>query len=104
MPVYLIGLMDVTDPDEYANYGEAAALALAPFAGHFRPLAMTAHSNPVIYEGECPAGTMFIIEFESRAVFEEFYKSKAYQEARQIRLGSSVPKALMVMEGISPAG
>lgn len=100
MPAYLVGLMEVTDHEEFAHYGKAAAEALEPYGGRFKPLSMTAVSEPTIYEGERPADHMFIIEFESRELFEEFYASPAYRDALAIRLRSSIPKALMVMEGM----
>ena len=100
MSVYLIGMMEITDPEEFAKYGQAARRALEPYEGRFRRL--SADRNPRVYEGELPASYMFIIEFESREVYEEFYNSDAYREALKIRLRSSVPKAVFLMESLPP--
>jgi len=98
MPAYLMGMMEITDPETFALYGAAAAKALAPFEGRFKRLASTRENPPTVYEGDAPASYMFIFEFESRDVFEEFYNSPAYQEALAIRLRASKPTAIMVME------
>lgn len=100
MPAYLVGMMDITDPETFVLYGQAAKRALEPYEGRFRRLASTRETAPTVYEGEAPASYMFIFEFESREVFEEFYHSEAYQEALAIRRRATTTKAVMVMEGL----
>jgi len=100
MPAYLVGIMEITDPEMFKLYGETAARALAPYEGRWRRLASTRQSDPFVYEGEAPASYMFIFEFDSREIFEEFYNSPAYQEAVAIRKKATVTKSIMVMEGL----
>jgi uncharacterized protein (DUF1330 family) len=100
MPAYLIGMMEITDPETYRLYAEGAGRALKPFEGRFRRLASTAATPPTIYEGEAPMPYMFIIEFESRETFESFYNSPAYREAIDFRHSATARGTVMVLEGL----
>ena len=98
MPAYLVGIMDITDPEEFARYSEAAGRAMAPFQGKFRRLASTRNNALHVYEGTPPSNYMFIFEFESRELFDQFYNSPQYQEAIAIRLRATKPVAIMLLD------
>lgn len=97
MPVYVFGVIEVADMAAYAKYQEGARRALAPFRGRFRVLA--SGGDAVVYEGERLANHMFVFEFESRQVWEEFYHSAAYRDVIQVRLDNAATKTLVLMEG-----
>ena len=98
MSAYLVGMMDIVDPEEFQRYSEAAGRALSPYQGRFRRLATTRNSPAVVYEGTAPSKYMFIFEFDSRELFEQFYQSPAYQEAIAIRLRATNPVVVMLLE------
>lgn len=94
MPGYILMHADVTDPEQYEDFKVAAAKAIEEHGGRY-----------LVRGGACTAVEG---EFRSRAVLLEFpsyqdaltfYRSEAYQAAREIRVRCS-ESSILVMEGL----
>ena len=77
MPAYVIARVDVTDPDQYAEYREPTPAAVAAFGGKF------------IVEGPEETRRVVVIQFESMDRAREFYNSDTYQAAKALRDGAA---------------
>lgn len=95
MSAYMLGAINVRDPDGYAAYQQAAAAALAPFPVDF----LAVDPTPVVLEGEQPAGHLFVVRFVSMADARAFYDSAAYVRARALRHDAAETLHLMLLRG-----
>ena len=93
-PVYLVGEVEVTDPEIFAQYLPLAAASIKKFGGTY--LARGARTD--VIEGP-PAKRMVITRFESEEAMRQWYASPEYAEAKVLRLKSSTMRMVMV-EGI----
>jgi uncharacterized protein (DUF1330 family) len=94
MPGYILMHADVTDPDQYEDFKVAAAKAIEEYGGRY--LVRGGESTAV--EGEFRSRAV-LLEFPSYEDALTFYRSEAYQAAREIRLRCS-ESAILVMEGL----
>jgi uncharacterized protein (DUF1330 family) len=91
---YIVADVDVTDPDQYANY---RALSSAAFEAHgVKPLARG--GSTVKLEGREP-GRIVILPFDSVEAARAFYDSPEYRKAREARAGAAFMNMLIV-EGV----
>ena len=90
---YLIGHVDIHDPDAYKSYAEMNNTILPKFGGTF----LVRGGQADVLEGTLPARHV-IIEFPSYADALAFYNSPEYQENMKIRQANSTGMA-MVVEG-----
>jgi uncharacterized protein (DUF1330 family) len=97
MPGYVFMHADVTDPDVYEEFKSLASAAIADHGGRY--LVRGGAMQPL--EGEWRSRAV-LLEFPTYAAALAFYHSDAYQQARQVRLGSSTA-SILAMEGISDA-
>lgn len=88
---YLIGHVTVKDPDAYAEYAQAAAEAMQPFApkiiawsGQYENLEGESHQRHVVFE------------FASFDEAKRFYESPAYQVAKALRAGVATGTFVLV--------
>lgn len=88
---YLIGHVTVKDPDVYAEYAQAAAEAMQPFApkiiawsGQYENLEGESHQRHVVFE------------FASFDEAKRFYESPAYQAAKALRAGVATGTFVLV--------
>ena len=88
---YLIGHVTVKDPDAYAEYAQAAAEAMQPFApkiiawsGQYENLEGESHQRHVVFE------------FASFDEAKRFYESPAYQAAKALRAGAATGTFVLV--------
>ena len=84
MPAYVVLNLDVTDPDMFNRYRDAAApLTMANggkyLAVDFEPKDMDGKSRQVVG----------IVQFDSVQAAEDFYNSPEYQKIVGLRLGST---------------
>lgn len=98
MSVYLVGAIEVRDPEGYARYREGVAAALAPFEG-LEMLSVDDH--PEMIEGAQPANHLFLIRFRSAEQVRDFFASEPYQRVIAHRHGSSEARFLMTMRGVT---
>jgi len=88
---YIIARVDVTDPEAYARYAQAATKAIADHGG--RPLARGGRSEAL--EGKARARNV-ILEFESYEAARRYFHSGQYQAARALREGAAEIEMVLV--------
>jgi uncharacterized protein (DUF1330 family) len=94
---YVIGEVQVTDPETYQTYAGQTKPILEKFGGRY--LARGGQTIPL--EGAAPAGRVVILEFPSVAAAKAFQDSPEYQAMAEIRRKSSTGRAFIV-EGLNP--
>lgn len=88
---YIIARVDITDPDAYARYAQAATKAIADHGG--KPLARGGRSEAL--EGKARARNV-ILEFESYEAARRYFYSGQYQAARALREGAAEIEMVLV--------
>jgi uncharacterized protein (DUF1330 family) len=91
---YIIARVDVTNPEAYARYAQAATKAIADHGG--RILARGGRSEAL--EGKARARNV-ILEFESYDAARRHFYSEQYQAARGFREGAAEIEMVLV-EGV----
>lgn len=91
---YIIVRVDVSDPEAYARYAKATAVAAEKYGA--KPLARGGRFEPL--EGQARTRNV-IMEFESYDQAKAYYHSPEYQEARQHRIGAAEGE-FVVVEGV----
>lgn len=95
MAAYIIGLIQVQNPDEYKEYTKLVPASLEPYGGHF----IARGGQHEFLEGDLAASRVVIIEFDSYAKAQEWYNSDIYQVAKPLRQATSTGNLILV-EGI----
>jgi uncharacterized protein (DUF1330 family) len=96
MPAYIIGEVDITDPETYKRYTAQTPGVIARHGGRF----IVRGGNGEALEGATPK-RIVVIEFPDRAAAKRFYGSPEYQEILKIRLGASQGR-LFLVDGTDP--
>jgi uncharacterized protein (DUF1330 family) len=91
---YWIGHVEVSDPETYKKYVEAASPAYKAYGAKF--LVRGGEFDPV--EAPQLGSRHVIVEFESLEKAQACYNSDTYQEARKHRLAASTGQ-LVIVEG-----
>lgn len=81
MPGYLIGHIEVTDPEKFEQYRPMAAASIEKYGGTY----VVRGGEVETLEGELPAPRLVILRFESLDQLHRWYNSPEYQEAKAIR-------------------
>jgi uncharacterized protein (DUF1330 family) len=102
MPAYIIGEIEITDPETYKRYTARTPDVIAKHGGRF----VVRGGNGEALEGASPRRVV-VIEFPDRATAKRFYESPDYQEILKIRLSASNGR-LFLVDGVDsptpPAG
>jgi uncharacterized protein (DUF1330 family) len=93
---YLTGSYEITDPETYQKYLEAAAPLVPQYNGRI----MIFNLNSTGVEGE-PKPVMAIAEFPSLAEVERYYNSPEYSEVKKLRIASTAG-SVVITEGFVP--
>lgn len=96
MAAYLVVQISVKDQDEFERYKVMAAPAISAYGGKYlvRGGAMTS------LEGEWKPERFIIVEFESAERAMQWWNSKEYEEAKNLR--QRIATTLMILvEGVS---
>jgi uncharacterized protein (DUF1330 family) len=94
MAGYVVAQMTVTDPDAFADYPGQAGPTVAAFGGRY-----VVRGGPIDnIEGDWSPGRMVIIEFDSVERAKEWYDSQMYEEAKALRIRSTM-SSLMIVQG-----
>jgi uncharacterized protein (DUF1330 family) len=96
-PGYLIGEVEVTDPDKLQNYSQKVEETLTPFHYHY----VVRTSKVQALEGDAPKSRIVIIAFDSAEKAREWYDSPAYAAIRPIRQ-SAAKSRVFIVEGPAP--
>jgi uncharacterized protein (DUF1330 family) len=94
MAGYVIAQMSVTDPEAFADYPCLAGPTVAAFGGRYVVRGGTIDN----IEGDWKPGRVVIIEFDSVAQAKAWYDSQMYEEAKALRIRSTI-SSLMIVEG-----
>jgi len=92
---YLLGRINVTNPQQYAEYTKLTPALIEKFGGRF--VARGGRSTTI--EGPAAMGRIVVIEFPSYERAQEFYNSAEYQAAKKRRDGAATVQFVLV-EGV----
>ena len=95
MPGYVIGNINVTDPEAFEQYRGMVPATIAAYGGKYLVRGGVAE----VVEGDWNPNRLVILEFESVQRAKEWYNSPEYTPAKAIRLKASSGDLLFV-EGI----
>jgi uncharacterized protein (DUF1330 family) len=95
MPAYVVVDIEVTDPEQYSAYREAAGPAVAAYGGRF--LVRGGEMEPL--EGGWEPGRVVVVEFPDLETVRRWYESPEYRHARSLREGAARMRMLAV-EGV----
>jgi uncharacterized protein (DUF1330 family) len=96
MSAYVIGEMDVSDADLYAQYAKKSPAAVAKYGGRFIARGGKTHS----LEGGSPASRIVVVEFATVDDAKAFYHSDDYQVLIPQRQAGSRGR-LFIVEGVA---
>lgn len=96
---YIVVEMTINDPLRFKDYTALSAPSVHAAGGRY----IVADTVPEVLEGEFRAHRMVVVEFETAARAREFYRSAAYQDARQKRLGAADFRMLLLEGATLPA-
>jgi uncharacterized protein (DUF1330 family) len=92
---YLIGEIDVKDPEAYKEYVAGTPAVVAKFGGEF----IVRGGKLESMEGSKPAGRVVVIRFPSYEKAKAFYESEDYAGLLSLRL-SLTDSRLFLIEGV----
>ena len=92
---YIVGQIDVTNPQQYSEYTKLTPAIMEKFGGRF----MTRGGKAETLEGVPAKGRVVVIEFPSYERAREFYNSVEYQTAKKARAGAATVQFVLV-EGL----
>ena len=92
---YLVGQIDVTNAQQYAEYAKLTPALLEKHGARF--LARAGRS--VTLEGTQAPSRVVVIEFPSFEKAQEFYNSAEYQAAKKVRAGAAAVQ-FVIVEGL----
>lgn len=95
MAAYVIGIVQVLDPEAYKEYSKLVPDSLAPYGGRF----IARGGQHKVLEGGLTPTRVVIIEFDSLELAQSWYNSDDYQAARLKRLAASNGN-IIVVEGV----
>jgi uncharacterized protein (DUF1330 family) len=95
VPAYVVALINVTDPEQFQEYGKLAGPISAKYGGRF-----LARGGPkTTLEGDIPYARVVVSEFPNVEAAKRFYNSREYQEAKAKRLGAA-DFNMIIVEGV----
>ena len=94
MSAYMIGFIDVLDPEGYKEYAARVPATIAAYGGRY--VVRNGSKHPL--EGTMPDRRMVVLQFPSVERAKEWYESDAYKACRAIRSQASTAD-LFLIEG-----
>ncbi len=95
MPAYVIGRVNVTDPEQYKEYTAESGGSIAEFGGRF----VVRGGETTTFEGPEETRRMVVVEFESVEQAKAWYHSERYARVRELRAGAAEFEMVLV-EGV----
>jgi len=89
---YVLVQVDVTNPQQYAEYAKLSPGIIEKFGGHF----LARGGRSVTFEGPPAPGRVVVIEFPSFERAQEFYNSPDYVAARKVRADAAKMQMVLV--------
>lgn len=97
MAAYVLGNVEVHDPEAYRAYTSQVQATLDPFQGRF----VVRGGALETVEGELNADRLVLLEFPSMAQARAWYDSAAYQAILPIRHAHSTARFITLIEGVA---
>jgi uncharacterized protein (DUF1330 family) len=97
MTAYVIAIVDVQNPERYADYIKLTPGTIAPYGGRF--IARGGRYEKL--EGEMAANRVVMLEFDTYEQAKAWYDCESYAAARAIRQSASAA-SLFLVEGVKP--
>lgn len=95
MSAYVIARVQVTDPEQYAEYTSRTPAVIESFGGRF----LARGGRTVTIEGPEAEARIVVLEFDTLGQAVACFSSDAYNEARQFRSGAAEMQ-LLAVEGV----
>ena len=92
MPAYVIVDIEVSDPDKFAAYREAAPAAVEAGGGKY----IARGGEIAVLEGDWNPSRVTVVEFPDVETAQRFYDSEQYRAARALREGAAQFKMIVV--------
>jgi len=93
---YVLVDVDVTDPQAYQTYKEAAQRAVAAHGGRY----IVRGGAAEVLEGDRRPGRLVVLEFADAAAARAWFHSPEYQAAAKLRRAASTASFILV-EGVA---
>jgi len=95
MAAYVITEIDVTDPAGYEEYKKMGPPTVAAYGGKF----VVRGGRTEVLEGKRDSGRIVILQFDSLERAKEWWSSKEYGPAKQVRQRTARTN-MIVVEGV----
>ncbi len=95
MPAYIIGRIEITDPETYRKYVEAVSDVVARHGGRY----LVRGGWSQVLEGSMPDRRTVCIEFPDREAALGWYEAPEYAPLRELRQSASIGD-LLIVDGI----
>jgi uncharacterized protein (DUF1330 family) len=89
---YILGQIDVTNPQQYAEYTKQTPSIIEKFGGRF----VARGGRAETLEGPTARGRVVVIEFPSFERAQQYFTSTEYQAARKARVGAANVQFVLV--------
>lgn len=89
---YIVVQVDVTNPQQYAEYTKLSPGIIAKFGGRF----VARGGRTVTLEGPPGRSRVVVVEFPSFERAQDFYNSSEYQTAKKLREGAADAQFILV--------
>ena len=89
---YIIAQIDVTNPQQYAEYAKLSPGIISQFGGRFLARA----GRTVTLEGAPARSRVVIVEYPSFERAQSFFSSTEYQQAKKLREGAANAQFIVV--------
>jgi uncharacterized protein (DUF1330 family) len=89
-PVYLIGLVNIQDRDEYNKYVDGFRPILSRYKGEI----LVVEEEPTVLEGDWPFTRTVVIRFPDEAEATQWYESEDYQNLAKHRFRAAQAKII----------
>jgi uncharacterized protein (DUF1330 family) len=97
MPAYVIGRIQITDPQRYSEYTKVTPGIIAQFGGRF----LVRGGESVTLEGPEQNERVVIIEFPTFTAAKDFFHSEQYRAAKVLRDGAAIAHFIAI-DGVVP--
>jgi uncharacterized protein (DUF1330 family) len=97
MAAYVITYLEVTDPDAFKAYRQAARSTFAPYGG--KPIVVDGEFE--VLEGMVHPRSVVVVEFESMEQARRWYASPEYAKTIPMRQ-QAANSSLILVEGVRP--
>ena len=95
MPAYVIGFIEILQPERYSEYKEMAQRAVSAFGGRY----IARGGSVEVLEGQWDPKRTVIMEFDNMDRARAWWNSEHYREGKALRQ-SIARSTLLLVEGV----